>query len=93
MDNFEDRFPGKIVLHKMCNTWTVKYQYFVHESGWFIFKFENEASKASVLHGGPYFVFGRPLMLQIMPCCFEFDDDGISNMPRWIKLPMLPLDC
>lgn len=32
-----------------------------------------------MLHGGPYCVFGRPFMLQIMPQCFEFDDD-VSTM-------------
>ncbi|KAL2453506.1 zinc ion binding [Abeliophyllum distichum] len=47
----------------------------------------------SVLNGGPYFVYGRPLMLKIMPHCFGFDDKEISIMPVWITLPGLLFAC
>lgn len=86
------RFPGKQALLAMCNNWKVEYQYYVHRSGWLIFKFKDMASRASVLQGGPYFVFGRPLMLKEMPKCFEFDESEISTIPVWITLPGLPLD-
>lgn len=50
---FAGRFPGKAALLRLCDSWKVDYQFFVHASGWLIFRFENEASRASVLHGGP----------------------------------------
>lgn len=43
--------------------------------------------------GGPYFVFGRPLMLKVMPGYIKFDANGISSMLVQIKLPGFPLDC
>ncbi|KAL2511224.1 Uncharacterized protein Adt_16824 [Abeliophyllum distichum] len=93
MGYFAGRFPGKTALLKLCDSWNIQYKYYPHESGWLIFKFRNEEDRMSVLNGGPYFVFGRPLMLKIMPHCFGFDDNEISNMPVWITLPGLPLAC
>lgn len=46
-----------------------------------------------MLHGGSYLVFGRPLMLKVMPWCFDFDDEEMSAMSVWAKLSGLPLDC
>jgi len=90
---FAGRFPGKIALLKLCNSWNVKFNYYAHSSGWLIFRFENEMDRDQVMAEGPYFVFGRPLMLKVMPSCFEFDDKDISLMPVWVNLPGLPLDC
>ncbi|XP_022843290.1 uncharacterized protein LOC111366827 [Olea europaea var. sylvestris] len=87
------RFPGKTALLQLCNSWKVNYKYSVHTSGWLIFKFENAEDRLNVLEGRPYFVFGRPLMLKIMPQFFEFDDKEISTVPIWINLPGLPLEC
>ncbi|KAL3846281.1 hypothetical protein ACJIZ3_003684 [Penstemon smallii] len=42
---------------------------------------------------GSIFYFGRPLLLKIMPKCFEFGDEGVSDVPVWVNLPDLPLDC
>ncbi|KAJ6377612.1 hypothetical protein OIU76_026566 [Salix suchowensis] len=47
----------------------------------------------SVLRGGPYLVFGRPLMLREMPEFFNFNSSEMSTLPVWIKLPNLPLSC
>ncbi|KAI3463914.1 hypothetical protein Pfo_020577 [Paulownia fortunei] len=90
---FVAKFPGKSALLQLCDSWNVKYKYFAHSSGWLVFKFDNEADRDKVLKGGPYFVFDRPLLLKIMPSCFEFDDDEIRTVPVWINLPGLPLEC
>lgn len=58
-----------------------------------VFKFENAADRDMVLNGGPYFVYGRPLLMKIIPPWFQFDDEEISNIPLWINLPGLPLEC
>ncbi|KAL0289340.1 UNVERIFIED_CONTAM: hypothetical protein Sangu_2620100 [Sesamum angustifolium] len=46
-----------------------------------------------ILAGGPYFIYGRPLLLKPMPDCFEFKEDDISLTPVWATLPSLPLEC
>ncbi|KAL2474505.1 Uncharacterized protein Adt_35241 [Abeliophyllum distichum] len=89
---FAGRFPGKKALLNLCASWNVKYEYHTHSSGWLVFKFEDDASRERVLNGGPYFVFGRPLLLKVMPKCFEFDDEEISKIPVWVMLPGLPLN-
>lgn len=86
------RFPGKSALLKLCESWKVKFQFHIHTSGWLVFHFENQQDRDLVLNGGPYFVFGCPLLLKVMPQCFEFDDEDISILPVWINLPSLPLE-
>ncbi|KAL2460932.1 DUF4283 domain-containing protein [Abeliophyllum distichum] len=88
---FAGRFPGKKALLNLCSSWDVEYEYHTHESGWLVFKFHDEASRDKVLKGGPYFVFGRPLLLKVMPKYFRFNDKEISLMPVWVVLPKLPL--
>ncbi|KAL3846330.1 hypothetical protein ACJIZ3_003733 [Penstemon smallii] len=62
-------------------------------AGWLVFKFMSDDDRNKVLNEGPYFIFGRPLLLKIMPKCFEFGDEGVSDVPVWVNLPDLPLDC
>ncbi|KAL2474500.1 zinc ion binding [Abeliophyllum distichum] len=88
---FAGRFPGKKALLNLCSSWDVEYEYHTHASGWLVFKFHDEASREKVLKGGPYFVFGRPLLLKVMPKYFRFNDKEISLMPVWVVLPELPL--
>ncbi|KAI3467970.1 hypothetical protein Pfo_024633 [Paulownia fortunei] len=90
---FAARFLNKITLVQLCDSWKVQYKYFVHISEWLIFKFKNAIDRDSVLNGGPYFVFGRSLLMKMIPSCFDFDEDDISIMPTWINLPCLPLKC
>ncbi|KAK4428295.1 hypothetical protein Salat_1129100 [Sesamum alatum] len=63
-----------------------------HESGWLIFKFTRD-DRQCILAGGPYFVYGRPLLLKNMPDYFEFKEDDMSLTPVWAILPSLPLEC
>ncbi|KAL3839389.1 hypothetical protein ACJIZ3_023980 [Penstemon smallii] len=62
-------------------------------AGWLVFKFMSDDDRNKVLNEGPYFIFGRPLLLKIMPKCFEFGDEGVSDVSVWVNLPDLPLDC
>jgi len=36
-----------------------------------------------VLGGGPYYVFGRPLILKAMPNFFDFKANDMTKMPTW----------
>ncbi|KAL0332772.1 UNVERIFIED_CONTAM: hypothetical protein Scaly_2178700 [Sesamum calycinum] len=64
-----------------------------HDSGWLVFRFARDDDRQRILDGGPYFIYGRPLLLKAMPDCFEFKEDDISLTPVWAILPSLPLEC
>jgi hypothetical protein len=65
----------------------------IHDSGWLIFKFANEEDKLNVLSGGPFLVYGRPLILRAMPEYFDFSSSDMHSVPVWVKFPNLPLKC
>ena len=90
---FAGKFPGKSALVKVCASWGVRYSYVPHHNGWLVFRFENPQDRDNVLKKGPYFVFGRPLLLKVMPEDFEFEEKRNSELPVWINLPKLPLTC
>jgi hypothetical protein len=46
-----------------------------------------------VLGGGPYYVFGRPLILQVMLDFFDFKPNDMTKLPTWVRFPNLPLRC
>ncbi|KAL9347292.1 hypothetical protein Peur_058658 [Populus x canadensis] len=53
----------------------------IHESGWLVYKFQNEEEKFSVLCGDPYLVYGRPLILRSMTECFDFSCSEMTQVP------------
>ncbi|KAL0399881.1 UNVERIFIED_CONTAM: hypothetical protein Sradi_2331400 [Sesamum radiatum] len=85
------KFPGLKAIGALSKTWGATFQQ--HASGWLVFKFATEEDMQRVVAGGPYFIFGRPLMLKTMPACFGFQEDDISLTPVWATLPSLPLEC
>ncbi|KAL0407931.1 UNVERIFIED_CONTAM: hypothetical protein Sradi_1727500 [Sesamum radiatum] len=60
--------------------------------GYIASKFARDEDRQRILAGGPYFVYGRSLILKNMPDCFEFKEDDISVTPVWAILPSLPLE-
>ncbi|KAL2246328.1 UNVERIFIED_CONTAM: Retrovirus-related Pol polyprotein from type-2 retrotransposable element R2DM, partial [Sesamum indicum] len=85
------KFPGLKAIRALSQSWGSSFQQ--HESGWLIFRFAREQDRQRILSGGPYFIYGRPLLLKHMPDCFEFKEDDISLTPVWATLPSLPLEC
>ncbi|KAL2249649.1 UNVERIFIED_CONTAM: hypothetical protein Sindi_2438600 [Sesamum indicum] len=85
------KFPGLKAIRTLSHSWGATFQQ--HGSGWLIFHFAREEDRQRILVGGPYFVYGRPLLLKHMPDCFEFKEDDISLTPVWAILPSLPLEC
>ncbi|KAL9347263.1 hypothetical protein Peur_058630 [Populus x canadensis] len=65
----------------------------MHDSGWLIFEFPSESAMLDILGGGPYSVFGRPLILQVMPDFFDFIPPDLTRMPTWVRFPNLPIRC
>jgi len=90
---FAGRFPGVAAVRSLREGWKVQCTHWLHRSGWIVFKFLSEEDRLEVLNGGPYFAYGRNLMLKILPRCFTFGDEEVATIPLWIQLPDLPLDC
>jgi len=88
------RSPGfKALQNVIVNSWKCEASLIMHESGWLIYKFATDADKLSILTGGPYLVYGRPLILRSMPAFFDFSYSTMHTVPVWIKFPNLPLQC
>ncbi|KAJ6323972.1 hypothetical protein OIU76_011301 [Salix suchowensis] len=86
------KFPGYRALNNIIkNVWKCEATLTMHESGWLIYKFQNEEDKFSMLCGGPYLVYGRPLILRSMSEYFDFSSSEMTQVPVWIKFPNLPL--
>lgn len=88
------KFPGYRALTSIIeNVWHCKATLSMHESGWLVYKFQTEEDKCSLLCGGPYLVYGRPLILRSMSEYFDFSTSEMTQVPVWIKFPNLPLKC
>ncbi|KAL0358165.1 UNVERIFIED_CONTAM: hypothetical protein Scaly_1502200 [Sesamum calycinum] len=85
------KFPGLKAIQALSQSWGASFQ--LHDSGWLIFRFAKDEDRQLILAGGPYFVYGRSLLLKNMPGCFEFKEDDISLASVWATLPSLPLEC
>ena len=77
----------------IANVWKTEATLTIHETGWLIYRFKSEEDKLAVLRGGPYLVYGRPLVLRPMTKFFDFSCEEMSRVPVWVKFPSLPLCC
>lgn len=84
-------FPGMKEIGKVRSSWQVPHSFAMHESGWMVFRFNNELDCNKVLEGGPYETFEDPWLLKPMPVLFAFDDTCFGSTPTWVRLPGLPL--
>ncbi|KAJ6947527.1 hypothetical protein NC651_002038 [Populus alba x Populus x berolinensis] len=88
------KFPGYSAMLSYINrTWQHEVHFSMHDLGWLLFDFSSEIAMLDVLGSGPYAIFGRPLVLQIMPEFFNFQFTEITSMPTWVRFPNLPLRC
>ncbi|KAL0325541.1 UNVERIFIED_CONTAM: hypothetical protein Sradi_5123400 [Sesamum radiatum] len=85
------KFPSLQAIRTLSKSWGASFQR--HDSGWLVFRFARDDDQQRILAGGPYFIYGRPLLLKAMPDCFEFKEYDISLTPVWAILPSLPLEC
>ncbi|CAH9085341.1 unnamed protein product [Cuscuta europaea] len=89
--HFTGNFPGLKSVHDLKAKWGVKCLVRSHKKGWLIFKFQSEEDRSKVLHGGPYTVFGKLLMLKELSENFSFEDEEFLKVPIWVKFHDLPL--
>lgn len=86
------KFPGYLSLSKFVNsTWKCSVKFFIHDSGWLILTFTSETYMFDVLSRGPYYIFGWPLILKVMPQFFDFATYEMVQMLLWVRFPNLPL--
>jgi len=84
--------PGYGALNSIIsNVWKCEANLSIHDSGWLVYRFKTEEAKLSVLSGGPYLIYGRPLILRPMKKFFDFSNERMSRVPVWVKFPNLPL--
>lgn len=89
---FAGRFPGKEAIYNLTKRWKVQSRVSFHPKGWIVFRFEMEVQANDVLAGGPYSVFGIPLVLCNLPPEFRFDSTPDLQFNVWASLPNLPLE-
>lgn len=64
-----------------------------HTDGYFVIRFANEKEKDGILCSGPHYLLKRPVIMKPWSPEFNFNEDILSTIPLWIKLPNLPLNC
>nr|TKR85173.1 hypothetical protein D5086_0000250260 [Populus alba] len=73
--------PGFRALHNIIsNVWKCDATLTIHDSGWLIYKFKTEDDKLAILRGGPYLVYGRPLILRPMKIFFDFSSEEMTRV-------------
>lgn len=86
--------PGYRALNGIISSvWKCEASLTIHASGWLIYKFTREEDKISVLRGGPYLVYGKPLILKPMTKFFDFSSEKMTRVPVWVRFPNLPFCC
>lgn len=84
-------FSGIKVITKEMMKWKVKVKLHLHPSGWLVFKLQTLEDREKVLDGGPYEVYGKPLILKAMPNEFDYGDEEFTKVSIWVQLPDLPI--
>lgn len=88
---FAGRFPGLKAMQELVDSLNTSCSVLPHNSGWIIFYFEKVEDLEKVLAGGPYFIFGRTLLLRTILKNFCFQDEDYNIIPIWVQLHSLPL--
>lgn len=90
---FAGKFPGFKAIHNLVDTWKTECVVLPHQSGWVMFQFQRKTEMDRILASGPYFFYGRTLLLRSLPQDFCFQEEDYSIVPTWVQLHNLPLQC
>ncbi|KAG6498531.1 hypothetical protein ZIOFF_038251 [Zingiber officinale] len=90
---FIGRFPGWLALKELTRRWRAPHKLFHHHTLWLVFKFDTKEDADRVLQGGPYVIHGCPLYMKLIPPCFSFQTELQTQVPLWMQIFGLPLDC
>ncbi|KAK1287514.1 hypothetical protein QJS10_CPB19g00925 [Acorus calamus] len=67
------------------------FQLLLHGNGFFTVKFDLEEDSRTVLEGGPWTMDYRPFILRKWSPDVRMEQERLSSIPLWIRLPNLPL--
>lgn len=70
-----------------------EFEIFYHNDGYFIIRLELSKDKDRLLLDGPYTIANRPLVIKEWDADFSFEKEVLREIPLWIRLPKLPLNC
>lgn len=87
------RHLGKEGLAGILKSWHTDVQVIPNTHGWITFVFSSSTKRDRVLSGGPYVVYGRTLLLKVLPPWFKIGTDELTTLPLWVTFPHLPLEC
>lgn len=74
----------------LSKAWRVKDLEIIHMAeGFMLFKFHSYDSRQQVLDEGPWFVYGRPLILRCWTEDITMSRDNLETIPIWVHLPNL----
>ncbi|VFQ83145.1 unnamed protein product [Cuscuta campestris] len=88
---FTGRFPGIKAIEGLISSWHLECKLHPHKKGWVIFQFLSDEDRSKVLHNGPYVLYGKTLLLRILPEGFRFDFDAFMTVDVWVKYVDVPL--
>lgn len=70
-----------------------KPQILLHPQGYFIFRFQSIKNRDQILQAGPYTFKNKPMVLnKLWEVDFSFNQDGLSIIPLWDKIPEHPVE-
>lgn len=64
-----------------------------HNDGYFLIKFASMVEKNRLLFEGPYMLANRPVIVKEWKADFCLEKEILKEIPLWIRLPNLPLNC
>ncbi|XP_020702249.1 uncharacterized protein LOC110113881 [Dendrobium catenatum] len=81
------------LLAAMKKVWILKGSFSLLSltDGFFLIKFTNQEDYDLVWSGGPWFLLGKPFILQKWSPKFQPKRDELSSIPIWVKIVDLPL--
>lgn len=84
----------KKMLKYMYGVWNfvITPQVFLHNDGYFIFRFMSEADKETLLQNGPYTFNNRPMILKQWELEFQMSKEPLQVIPVWVTFPNLPIE-
>nr|XP_009606856.1 uncharacterized protein LOC104101141 [Nicotiana tomentosiformis] len=69
----------------------LKKSVFLHNEGYFIFRFIYEEEKVTLFQNGPYTFNNRPLVLKQWEPNFQMSKEPLQVIPVWVRFPKLPI--
>lgn len=88
--------PGYNQMHRyISQTWNnvTEPELFLHEEGYYFVKFQSLGDFQDILYGRPYTMNSRLVILKHWTSEFDFNVEFLTEIPLWLKLPNLPINC